>query len=77
MIVGVNSSFKGIRTFCLSSAIVMTCVFMSSFTCYLATLSLILAKQEAKEAGKKKRHRKKRIELEEENDNGFLTKLYG
>ena len=70
---GVNSSFKGIRTFCLSSALVMTCVFMSSFTCYLATLSLILAKQEAKDAGKKK---KRRVESDEEVDNGALTKLY-
>ncbi len=74
---GVNSSFKGIRTFCLSSALVMTCVFMSSFTCYLATLSLILAKQEAKDAGKKKkRHHKRRVESDEEVDNGALTKLY-
>ena len=58
-------------------ALVMTCVFMSSFTCYLATLSLILAKQEAKDAGKKKkRHHKRRVESDEEVDNGALTKLY-
>ena len=75
---GVNSSFKGIRTFCLSSALVMTCVFMSSFTSYLAALSIILTKQEAREAGKKKkkRHHKRRVEPDEEIDSGFLTRLY-
>ena len=44
-IVGVNSSFKGIRTFCLSSAIVMTCIFFTTFTFYMACLILIMSKQ--------------------------------
>lgn len=38
---------------------------------------MILAKQEAKDAGKKKkRHHKRRVESDEEVDNGALTKLY-
>lgn len=73
---GVNSSFKGITTFCLSSAIVMTSVFVSSFTIYMAGLYLILSKREAKEAGKKKKHHKHRKTNGEEVDNGFLTRLY-
>ena len=39
-VAGVNSSFKGIRTFCLSSAIVMTSVFVTAFTLFIAVLTL-------------------------------------
>lgn len=41
-IAGVNSSFKGIRTFCLSSAIVMTAVFITAFTLFIAILTLAM-----------------------------------
>lgn len=37
-----NSSFKGISTFCLSSAIVMTCVFFTALTFFCAVLYLLM-----------------------------------
>ena len=78
-VVGVNSSFKGIRTFCLSSALVMTSVFFSTFTFYLAVMYMIMERKEAKEAAKKdgqKQRGKHRRQTEDEEDNDGITLFY-
>ena len=66
-VVGVNSSFKGIRTFCLSSALVMTSVFFSTFTFYLAVMYMIM---------ERKKRRKHRRQTEDEEDNDGITLFY-
>ena len=79
---GVNSSFKGIKTFCLSSAIVMTCVFFTTMTLFLALLTLNMKSLEARTKPLEKprrhhhHHKEKKEEEEEELDNGLLTRFY-
>lgn len=78
-VVGVNSSFKGIRTFCLSSALVMSSVFFSTFTFYLAVMYLIMQNKETQEAAKKdgkKKRRKHHRKTEDEEDNDGITLFY-
>ena len=75
---GVNSSFKGIRTFCLSSAIVMTCAFFTNMTLYLALLTLNVKSLEArtKPTVKPHRHHHHHQRDDDEVDNGFVTRFY-
>ena len=81
-VVGVNSSFKGIKTFCLSSAIVMTCVFFTTMTLFLALLTLNVKSLEArskpleKPLEKPRRHRHHHHKDKEELDNGLVTRFY-
>lgn len=81
-VVGVNSSFKGIKTFCLSSAIVMTSVFFTTMTLFLALLTLNMRSLEArskpleKPLEKPRRHRHHHHKDKEELDNGLVTRFY-
>lgn len=81
-VVGVNTSFKGIKTFCLSSAIVMTSVFFTTMTLFLALLTLNMRSLEAhtKPLEKPRRHHhhhhKGEKDKEEELDNGLVTRFY-
>ena len=57
---GVNTTFKGVSTFCLTSAIVMTSIYFTAFTLYIAFLYLILDRYERKEVAKEKERRAER-----------------
>lgn len=78
---GVNSSFKGIKTFCLSSALVMTCVFFTTMTLFLALLTLNMQSLEARTKPLEKprrhhHHHHKKEDDGEELDNGWVTRFY-
>ena len=57
---GVNTTFKGVSTFCVTSAIVMTTIYFTVFTLYIAFLYLILDGHERREAKKEKERRAER-----------------